>query len=456
MRGPKINVAITGASGQLGTHLCRRLAYDRSIGKITAIDRVPPAFTSAKLRFVNADVRDPTIGDHFADCEVVVHLAFIVTSKMERTTFDDINIRGSINVFEAAVRAGAKQILYASSVAAYGVARGLPEPLLEDTPRTLVDSFPYSAAKYRVEEFIDAFEPQHPSVSIVRFRPTILMGAHLNNPLGELFAKSMEAGLLIGASEAELPSVWDEDVADAFMLALKQRARGVYNLSADDPLSFADLAKETGLRLVRIPELGLKALPAISRLLPSGAVDPSWQQCINIRVRPSSDKAKRELGWAPKYATGSAVMKQYLAAAHGRTDPKISAFLSLVAFGAKHAPPDPEAAGFDSTVHLAITGRGGADYAIRIKDQKLAIEKKVPRPPTSIVTLDTETFRELLAGRMTYATAQVTGRVTIEGDTSGAFVVPTMFARFRAESEQKSFRGRAVRAVAKFLGGEAR
>jgi nucleoside-diphosphate-sugar epimerase len=456
MRGAKINVAVTGASGQLGTHLCRRLAYDRSIGKIVAIDRVPPAYTSAKLKYVKADVRDPTIGDHFEGCEVVIHLAFIVTSKLERTTFDDINIRGSVNVFESAVRAGAKQIIYASSVAAYGIAAGLEELLVETSPRRLVDSFPYSAAKYRVEEFLDGFETAHPAVAVVRFRPTILMGAHLNNPLGELFAKGMEAGFLIGASTSELPSVWDEDVADAFILAQKQRARGAYNLSADDPLSFGDLAKETGLRLIPMPKIGVRALPAISRLLPRGAVDPSWQQCVNVRVRPSSAKAKQELGWAPKYATGSAVMKAYLAAAHGRTDPRINAFMTLVGFGAKHAPADPETSGFDSTVHLAITGRGGADYTIRIKDQKLSFIRGVPRPPTSIVSLEVETFRELMSGRMTYATAQVTGRVVIEGDTSGAFVVPGMFARFRAETERKNLRGRAVRMVAKFLQGEAR
>ncbi len=75
-----ITVAVTGSSGQLGTHLVRRLIADRGIKKIVAIDQVPPMLVSRKLAFVEGDVRSPQIGRHLEGCDVVVHLAFIVTS----------------------------------------------------------------------------------------------------------------------------------------------------------------------------------------------------------------------------------------------------------------------------------------------------------------------------------------------------------------------------------------
>src|SRR5262249_25509146 len=148
--------------------------------------------------------------------------------------------------------------------------------------------------------------------------------------------------------------------------------------------------------------------------------------------------------------------KHHLATAHGHTDPRISAFMSLIGFAAKRAPPDPEAAGLNAIVHFAITGKGGGDWTIRVEQQKMSIERGIPRPPTSIATLDVTTFRELLSGRLAYGTAFISGRVRIEGDTSAGFVVPGLFARFRAETEHKGVRGRAVRTFARFIQGEAR
>jgi nucleoside-diphosphate-sugar epimerase/putative sterol carrier protein len=453
-RAPKLNVVTTGAAGQLGAHILRRLIDDRSIGRIVAIDRVVPSAISAKMTFVSADVRDPEVGKYFEGADVLIHLAFIVTSHLPRAEFDAINVDGSKNVFTAAARAGVKQILYASSVAAYGIAPGLPDPLTEDVPRRLVDDFPYSASKFRVEEYLDDFERAHPEVAVARFRPSVLIGARLNNPLGQLFARSLANGLVIGASGAELPVVWDEDVADAFMLALKRQARGAYNLSSDEPVDLKTLAKETGLRHLPLSPMVARFLPSMSRLTArknGGAIDPAWQKHANVVVRPSSEKAKRELGWAPKYPTALAVMKHHLEEAHGRIDPRIFAFLSVIGFAASHAPPDPEAAGLDAIVHLAITGKGGADYTILVKERKISIARGIPRPPTSAATMDVTTFRELMSGKLSYPTAQVTGRIRFDGDVSAGFVVASLLARFHTEAQANNLRGRAVRTFARFL-----
>lgn len=452
-RAAKSTIAVTGAAGQLGTLILRRLIDDRSVGRIIAIDRTPLSLVSGKLSYVPADVRDPELHRSFEGASAVIHLAFIVTSKLPRAEFDDINVNGSRNVFDAVIRARVPQLLYASSIAAYGVLPGHPELLVEDSPRRLAEDMPYSAAKYRVEEELDRVEREHPELIAARIRPTILIGSRLNNPLAELFARGIASGMLFGAGDAELPVVWDEDVADLFMLALRSKARGAYNAGSDEPLALSTLARETGLRLVSLPPLGLRAIAGFSRLTGLGAVDPSWQKGAGIRMWSSSEKAKRELGWKPKYPTALSVMKRHLEVAPGRHDPRIAAFMRLAAFGAEHAPPEPETTGMSSVIHLEITGRGGADYTIRVHDRRVRITRGVPRPPTSVASMDTETFRELLSNRVSYATASMTGRLRLEGDTSAGFVIPSLFARFRAEAQQSSLRGRAIRTVARFLQG---
>src|SRR4051812_30400889 len=121
---PKRKVAVTGGSGELGTWVVRKLCADRTVGEVISLDVQPPATVSSKLRAVRADVRDPEIGRHFAGCDAVIHLAFIVGGWRPRAEFDDINVEGSKNVFRAAIAAGAKQLVYTSSIAAYGVTPG--------------------------------------------------------------------------------------------------------------------------------------------------------------------------------------------------------------------------------------------------------------------------------------------------------------------------------------------
>ncbi|MDQ3742501.1 MAG: NAD-dependent epimerase/dehydratase family protein, partial [Actinomycetota bacterium] len=73
---------------------------------------------------------------------VVVHLAFIVLGASDRTR--DINLEGSRNVFEAAVAAGVKRLVYTSSVAAYGFHEDNPVPLGEEVPTRGSEAHPSS------------------------------------------------------------------------------------------------------------------------------------------------------------------------------------------------------------------------------------------------------------------------------------------------------------------------
>ncbi|HTO97654.1 MAG TPA: NAD-dependent epimerase/dehydratase family protein, partial [Myxococcales bacterium] len=79
-----MRVAVTGGSGQLGTLLLRRLADDRRVKEIVALDLRPPLIVSGKLRDVRADVRDPGIGEHLRGCEALIHLAFLVAKRGPR------------------------------------------------------------------------------------------------------------------------------------------------------------------------------------------------------------------------------------------------------------------------------------------------------------------------------------------------------------------------------------
>ena len=303
-----MRIAVTGGSGQLGTLILQRLAGLEEVTEVIALDLQPPRVSSGKLREVRADVRDPGLAQHFEGCDAVLHLAFLVARRGRRSLQDDVNVRGSANVFDAALQAGVRRILYASSVAAYGVVPGLPVPVVETTERTRQPGFWYACAKFDVEARLDQLEAVHPDLSVARFRPAILIGRRMENQLGA----AMRRGYF--PDGGSMPVVWDEDVADAFVLALRSGARGAFILAAEEPLSAAALARAAGLRRLPVPRRLLRAVEAVAtglRLLAPS--DPGWLEAADFPLVYSPAKARAELGWRPRAPTAREVMRLYAA-----------------------------------------------------------------------------------------------------------------------------------------------
>jgi len=423
-----VKIAVTGGAGQLGTVVLRRLLAERAVKSVRCLDLRPPIVAGGRLEYVQADVRDPDFARHLDGCDALVHLAFVVTGYRPRPEFDAINIGGSRNVFAAAARAGIKQIVYASSIAAYGIAPGQPTPLVETTPRVHVRDFPYSSAKYEVEDFLDReFEPQHPDVAVARFRPGIFIGA----PTVHAFGRMLDRGLLVDGPP--MPLVWDEDVAEAMALALRKRTHGAFNLVAEPPTDSAEIARACKLRLIRVPEAARLAAAFVGELaskLGLASVDPAWLRHGMAPMIGSSEKARRELGWTPRCPTPISVIERYLAEAAGGLDRRLDLFFRSMQLLAR-AQPMAEGRHMNARVYLRLTGRGGGDLGLIVDGGKLSITREPPRPPTVTVTLKATTMRELLAGKLEFTTAQLTGKVRVDGEALAALVVQAMVASFR-------------------------
>lgn len=430
-----MRVAVTGGSGQLGTLVLRRLADTRAVKEIVALDLRPPLIVSGKLREVRIDVRDPGIGQHLQGCDALIHLAFLVAKRGQRELQDDINVRGSANVFDAALQAGVRRILYASSVAAYGVVPELPVPVVETTERTRQPGFWYACAKFDVEARLDQLEAAHPDLSVARFRPAILIGRRMEHQLGA----AMRRGYF--PDGGSMPVVWDEDVADAFILALKSGARGAFILAAKEPLPSRELAKAAGLRRLRVPRGPLRALEAIAT----------------------------GLGWKPRCPTSREVMRCYAENVPRRLDRRIAVFARVVDGASRREPLRADLAGCDATVHLDLTGPGGGDFTLRAHDGRVRLLRGAPRPAggagslrdgrspqgaashQATVTLKAATLLDLLAGRTDLAGAQLSGRLRVDGQALAGMLVLGVVESFRAASRQPGLRGLFARRLARWM-----
>lgn len=303
-------VAITGASGQLGTRVLRKLLEDPELTEVRAIDLAPPTVRDPRVLHLRKDIRGVGLEELFEGCEAVFHLAFVVLGFLPRREFDAINVGGSKNVFEAAAKARVPYVLYTSSIASYGVLPGHPDPITEETPLRYQPEFPYAAAKYEVEEFLDGFERRNPGMKITRLRPVIVLGPGGKGPTDA----SLRKHLWVSTTRYGMPIVWEGDVAQAAALAFQKRAHGAFLLAADDPKPGHELAAEAGWRCLRIPArlrrwAGERMARSAHRKPPQ--IDPSWLIYLDVKMRATSRKAREELGWKPDCPTCVDVLKRY-------------------------------------------------------------------------------------------------------------------------------------------------
>jgi UDP-glucose 4-epimerase len=318
-RSPPITVAVTGPTGEIGQAVVAALERSREVERILGMARRPfdPAERGwKKVSYRRGDVLDrEAVADLVKDADVVVHLAFIIMGSARESRA--VNLDGSRNVFEATVAAGARRLVYASSVAAYGFHRENPQPLTEDVSARGTAAHYYSAQKAEVEALLAQILKGSATAPYV-FRPCIVGGRDApllidSLPYTQIFNRLPRAvrTLLDGAPilEPVLPDpgvpfqlVHHDDVASAMRAAVLGRgAPGIYNLAGPGQLTVSELAGELGWYSIPVPELAVDAVAEMVGRLGFLPAQAQWIAAFREPVIMDTAKARRELRWRPKY-----------------------------------------------------------------------------------------------------------------------------------------------------------
>jgi nucleoside-diphosphate-sugar epimerase len=313
-----LTVAVTGPTGTFGLALMPLLQEDDRIGRIIGIARRPfdPSERGwTKMEYRQGDVRDiDALRTAFEDADVVVHLAFLILGGSKDTTHA-INVEGTANTFRAAADAGAQRFVYASSIAAYGFHADNPIGITEDWATRPADRLFYAQEKAELEHLLEEESATHPETALYLLRPPVVLGpdavgAKVSIPAAlEPLVRGLGAGLRrlpgLPALVPDLPFqlIHQDDVAEALRLCvLGAGPPGAYNIAADDVVTGVDVARELGLRAVRIPGRPVAAAArAVSSLpwLPSRA---QWVEAVSHPAIMDTTKAKTRLGWAPRHS----------------------------------------------------------------------------------------------------------------------------------------------------------
>jgi len=145
-------ILITGVAGFIGSNLADRLLQKGY--KVTGVDNLAYGVIEQVpegIEFHKVDIRDNAIYRLFHDVDYVFHLAAkncIADCQIDPVETADINVRGTVNIFEAAKQAKVKKVIYAESSAVYEGNKTLPTPETDVMP----ESF-YSLSKFATMYF---------------------------------------------------------------------------------------------------------------------------------------------------------------------------------------------------------------------------------------------------------------------------------------------------------------
>jgi UDP-glucose 4-epimerase len=226
-----VPVLVTGADGFIGSHLTERLVAEgarvrafciyNSAGSAGWLDQAPRETRSAlDLRF--GDIRDARFVEAAAEgIEVIFHLAALVAipySYVAPESFIDTNVRGTLNVLEAARRAGVRRLVHTSTSEVYGTPSELP--IRETHP--LQAQSPYAASKVAADQFALAFQHSF-DLPVVVLRPFNTYGprqserAVLPTILRQLLAGSRQ--IRLGRLDPRRDLTYVADTVDGFVRA---------------------------------------------------------------------------------------------------------------------------------------------------------------------------------------------------------------------------------------------
>jgi UDP-glucose 4-epimerase len=284
-------VVVTGVAGFIGSNLADRLlsaGYD-----VTGIDDLSQGVREQVpegVAFHRADIRSPEIYPLFRGALAVFHLAArncISDCQLDPVATASVNVTGTVNVFEAARRAGVTRVIHAESSALY---EGIAEmPTSEGA--VAARSF-YAVSKLAGREFAQAYARFH-GVRPTALRYFCVYGPRQDYrrtipPVMSAFALKLLRGerpTIYGSGEKRRDFVHVDDVNDFHLLCLadERTAGGTFNIGSGRDHSVReiyDLVREL---------VGSELEPEYRRDLP-GEAD---RTCADVT-------AARSLGWEPR------------------------------------------------------------------------------------------------------------------------------------------------------------
>ena len=300
-----MNVFVTGGAGYIGSVCVEQLlnaghtvtVYDNLIeGHRSAVDK--------RARFIEAQLaEEEKIAGALSDsgAEAIIHFAacaLVGESMVNPGKYFRNNVAYALNLLEAATAAGVKKFVFSSTCATYGPPERIP--MTEDLPQRPIN--PYGESKLMVEKMLNWYQQIH-GLEFVAFRYFNAAGASARfgehhrvetHLIPNVFKVALGRAPQCEIYGTDYPTpdgtcirdyIHVVDLAEAHILALAPGKHGFYNLGNGDGYSVREVIQT-------VEKITGQRIPVVEKTRRPG--DPP-------RLVAAAEKARRGLGWQPKY-----------------------------------------------------------------------------------------------------------------------------------------------------------
>lgn len=296
-------ILVTGADGFIGSHLTEALVRQgykvrafvmyNSIGSWGWLDSCA-ADVKGEFEVFSGDIRDPHgVKQAMQGCDAVLHLAALIAipfSYHSPDTYVDTNIKGTLNILQAARDLGVKRLIHTSTSEVYGTARFVP--INEEHP--LQGQSPYSATKIGADQLAYSFYSSF-NLPVVIARPFNTYGPRQSaRAVIPTIITQIASGMRqikLGAISPTRDFNFVQDTVSGFIAALcsNHGVGEVVNFGSNFEISIGDTAQI----ISDIMNVEIKIITDDVRLRPENSeVERLWAD---------NTKARELFGWKPNY-----------------------------------------------------------------------------------------------------------------------------------------------------------
>lgn len=298
-------ILVTGADGFIGSHLAealvklgasvRAFVYYNSFGHLGWLEHIEEDVLE-HLEIHSGDIRNyDSVKTAMTDCNVVLHLAALIGipySYQSPDAYVDTNIKGTMNILQAARELDTEKIIHTSTSEVYGTALYVPI----DETHPLQGQSPYSASKIGADHMaLSFFHAFGTPVSIIRpfntYGPRQSARAVIPTIITQITKGITE--LRLGATTPTRDFNYIEDTVRGFIAAAtSERSVGeVINIGSGFEISIKDLVR----LIAELMDTKVTLTCETERLRPPGSEVE--------RLLADSKKAKVLLDWSPHYSS---------------------------------------------------------------------------------------------------------------------------------------------------------
>lgn len=296
-------IIVTGADGFIGSHLTEELVRQgynvkafvlyNSFNSWGWLDYLPNDIRE-NLQVFSGDIRDPHgVKQAMKGCDGVLHLAALIAipySYHSPDTYIDTNVKGTLNVVQAARELEVEKLVHTSTSEVYGTAKFVP--ITEDHP--LQGQSPYSASKIGADQIAMSFYHSfNTPISIIRpfntYGPRQSARAVIPTVISQIASGKQK--LKLGSLYPTRDFNYVKDTVQGFIAALESNNSigKVINIGSNYEISIGDTVKLIG----EVMGVDVETETELVRIRPDKSeVERLWAD---------NTKAKDLLGWKPAY-----------------------------------------------------------------------------------------------------------------------------------------------------------